>query len=62
MANPLQQLLSGLEPSGPGLRLAANFSYVEPPDVPVGMTLAEYRRRRPAKRSWWRGRRAACER
>jgi hypothetical protein len=51
MANELQQLLFGLAPSGSGTTALMSFGYVEPPDVPVGMTLAEYRRRRPASTS-----------
>jgi hypothetical protein len=34
-----------------GTTALMSFGYVEPPDVPVGMTLAEYRRRRPAATS-----------
>jgi hypothetical protein len=34
--------------------VSTNFNYCEPPDVPEGMTLAEYRRTLSAKRkpSW----------
>ena len=28
--------------------------YVETPDIPVGMTVAAYRRSRPCRLSWWR--------
>jgi hypothetical protein len=28
--------------------------YVEAPDIPVGMTVAEYRRSRPNPAPWWR--------
>ena len=28
--------------------------YVERPDIPAGMTIAEYRLSRPRRRSWWR--------
>ena len=28
--------------------------YVERPDIPAGMTIAEYRRSRPRRHSWWR--------
>jgi hypothetical protein len=28
--------------------------YVGQPDIPVGMTIAEYRRSRPCCRPWWR--------
>jgi hypothetical protein len=29
--------------------------YVEDPDIPVGITIGEYRRSRPtARRPWWR--------
>jgi hypothetical protein len=27
--------------------------YVGQPDIPAGMTIAEYRRSRPARASWW---------
>jgi hypothetical protein len=30
------------------------ISYVGDPDIPLGMTVAEYRRSRPCRRSWWR--------
>ena len=59
MANQLQEFLSGLEPTGSGLTgLPVASCYIEPPDVPVGMTFAEYRRRRVATRS--RGRRLSA--
>jgi hypothetical protein len=32
----------------------AAISYVGDPDIPVGMTVAEYRRSRPCRLSWWR--------
>jgi len=28
--------------------------YVGRPDIPAGMTIAEYRRSRPSRGSWWR--------
>jgi hypothetical protein len=28
--------------------------YVAQPDIPAGMTIAEYRRSRPRRASWWR--------
>ena len=28
--------------------------YVADPDIPIGMTIAEYRRSRPVRLSWWR--------
>jgi hypothetical protein len=28
-------------------------TYIGEPDIPVGMTIAEYRRSRPAHASWW---------
>jgi hypothetical protein len=35
--------------------MSATFNYCEPPDVPEGMTLAEYRRLRAGKRKpGWR--------
>ena len=37
--------------------MSSNFNYCEPPDVPEGMTLAEYRRAKAAKRKpGWRAR------
>jgi hypothetical protein len=33
--------------------------YVEPPDVPIGMTIADYRLRRPYRSRRWRLRRRA---
>ena len=37
--------------------MSTNFNYCEPPDVPEGMTLAEYRRALSAKRKpTWRAR------
>jgi hypothetical protein len=38
--------------------MSSNFNYCDPPDVPEGMTLAEYRRARSAKRkpTGWRAR------
>jgi hypothetical protein len=37
--------------------MSSNFNYCEPPDVPEGMTLAEYRRAKSAKRKpGWRSR------
>ena len=37
--------------------MSSNFNYCEPPDVPEGMTLAEYRRARADKRKpGWRAR------
>lgn len=52
MANQLQQFLSGLEPTGSGMTgLSVTSCYIEPPDVPVGMTFTEYRRRRAATTS-----------
>jgi hypothetical protein len=37
--------------------MIASFAYHEPPDVPPGMTLAEYRRARAASRPHGRRRR-----
>jgi hypothetical protein len=28
--------------------------YVTPPDIPPGLTIAEYRQSRPARAPWWR--------
>ena len=28
-------------------------SYVGEPDIPAGMTIAEYRRSRPVRTAWW---------
>ena len=37
--------------------MSTHFNYCEPPDVPEGMTLAEYRRDRARKRKpTWRAR------
>jgi hypothetical protein len=37
--------------------MSSSFNYCEPPDVPEGMTLAEYRRRRASQRKpGWRER------
>ena len=37
--------------------MSSDFNYCEPPDVPEGMTLAEYRRLRHGKRKpGWRAR------
>jgi len=37
--------------------MSSDFNYCEPPDVPEGMTLAEYRRARHGKRKpGWRAR------
>jgi hypothetical protein len=36
--------------------------YVETPDIPAGMTIAEYRRSRPCRPSWWRRLRGKSER
>ena len=37
--------------------MSSSFNYCEPPDVPEGMTLAEYRRLRHGKRKpGWRAR------
>ena len=37
--------------------MSSNFNYCEPPDVPEGMTLAEYRRAKAVKRRpGWRTR------
>jgi hypothetical protein len=37
--------------------MSSNFNYCEPPDIPEGMTLAEWRRANSAKRKpRWRGR------
>jgi hypothetical protein len=37
--------------------MSSDFNYCEPPDVPEGMTLAEYRRARATKRKpGWRAR------
>jgi hypothetical protein len=37
--------------------MSSDFNYCEPPDVPEGMTLAEYRRARTGKRKpGWRAR------
>jgi hypothetical protein len=37
--------------------MSSSFNYCEPPDVPEGMTLAEYRRARTSKRKpSWRAR------
>jgi hypothetical protein len=37
--------------------MSSSFNYCEPPDVPEGMTLAEYRRlRHPKRKPGWRAR------
>jgi hypothetical protein len=32
----------------------SSISYVTAPDIPPGMTIAEYRSARPARAPWWR--------
>jgi hypothetical protein len=33
---------------------ALSTTYVGEPDIPAGMTIAEYRRSRPSRIPWWR--------
>jgi hypothetical protein len=34
--------------------MTARTIYLDEPDIPAGMTIAEYRRSRPVRIAWWR--------